>query len=161
MVALENFDKFTGNTCDGVLFLVQLQVLLCNFTKNRPHTRFFTVNFLQNFCTKYLRATASVIHWINSVFVTAQKMKFSIKDFFSKGDQIRWKLQIWSHLLKRSLMENFIFCWVFVLLFWTFLAYPNFVPLISFYDFFSVIMLKKTLRVVFSKFVEKSCVIQY
>ena len=41
---------------------------------------------------------------------TAQKMKFSIKDFFSKCDQIRKKLQIWSHLLKKSLMENFIFC---------------------------------------------------
>ena len=36
-------------------------------------------------------------------------MKFSIKDFFSKCDQIRWKLGIWSHLLKKSLMENFIF----------------------------------------------------
>ena len=41
---------------------------------------------------------------------TAQKMKFSIKDFFSKCDQIRKKLRIWSHLLKKSLMENFIFC---------------------------------------------------
>ena len=30
----------------------------------------------------------------------AQKMKFSIKDFFSKCDQIRRKLRIWSHLLK-------------------------------------------------------------
>ena len=37
-------------------------------------------------------------------------MKFSIKDFFSKCDQIRSKLRIWSHLLKKSLMENFIFC---------------------------------------------------
>ena len=37
-------------------------------------------------------------------------MKFSIKDFFSKCDQIRRKLRIWSHLLKKSLMENFIFC---------------------------------------------------
>ena len=36
-------------------------------------------------------------------------MKFSIKDFFSKCDQIRRKLRIWSHLLKKSLMENFIF----------------------------------------------------
>ena len=27
-----------------------------------------------------------------------------------KCDQIRRKLQIWSHLLKKSLMENFIFC---------------------------------------------------
>ena len=41
---------------------------------------------------------------------TAQKMKFSIKNFFSKCDQIRRKLPILSHLLKKSLMENFIFC---------------------------------------------------
>ena len=42
--------------------------------------------------------------------LTAQKMKFSIKDFFSKCNQIRSFLWIWSHLLKKSLMENFIFC---------------------------------------------------
>ena len=35
---------------------------------------------------------------------TAQKMKFSIKVFLSKCDQINW-----SHLLKKSLMESFIF----------------------------------------------------
>ena len=40
---------------------------------------------------------------------TAQKMKFCIKDFSSKCDQIRRKLQIWSHLLEKSLMENFVF----------------------------------------------------
>ena len=40
----------------------------------------------------------------------AQKMKFSITDFFSKCDQIRSFLRIWSHLLKKSVMENFIFC---------------------------------------------------
>ena len=39
-----------------------------------------------------------------------QKMKFSIKDFFSKCDQIRSFLRIWSHLLKKFLMENLIFC---------------------------------------------------
>ena len=43
-------------------------------------------------------------------YYTAEKMKFSIKNFFSKYDQIRWKLRIWSHLRKKSLMENFIFC---------------------------------------------------
>ena len=43
-----------------------------------------------------------------------KKMKFSIKDYFSKCDQIRRKLWIWSHLLKKSLMENFIFCAVVV-----------------------------------------------
>ena len=37
-------------------------------------------------------------------------MKFFIKDLFSKCDQIRRKLRIWSHLLKKSLTENFIFC---------------------------------------------------
>ena len=37
-------------------------------------------------------------------------MKFSIKDFISKCDQILSFLQIWSHLLEKSLMENFIFC---------------------------------------------------
>ena len=36
-------------------------------------------------------------------------MKFSIKDFFSKCDQIRSKLRIWTHFMKKSLMENFIF----------------------------------------------------
>ena len=36
------------------------------------------------------------------VIVTAKTMKFSIEDFFSKK----------SHLLKKSLMENFIFCTV-------------------------------------------------
>ena len=44
------------------------------------------------------------------VACTAQKMKFSIKDSFSKYDQIRRKQWIWSHLPKKSLMENFAFC---------------------------------------------------
>ena len=41
------------------------------------------------------------------------KMKISFKDFFSKCDQIRSFLRIWSHSLKKSLMENFTFCAVF------------------------------------------------
>ena len=36
------------------------------------------------------------------------KMKFSIKDFFSKCDQIHSFLRIWLHLLKKSLIRNFI-----------------------------------------------------
>ena len=38
--------------------------------------------------------------------LTAQKMKFSNKDFFSKCDQICRFLRIWSHVLKKSLIEN-------------------------------------------------------
>ena len=57
--------------------------------------------------------------------VTAQKMKFSIKDFFSKCDQIHGKLRFWSNLLKKSFIENFIFCAVYTVPFkirksWTF-----------------------------------------
>ena len=47
---------------------------------------------------------------VYKLIIPAQKLKFSIKDFFSKCDQIRRKLWIWSHLLKKSLLENFIFC---------------------------------------------------
>ena len=36
-------------------------------------------------------------------------MKFSVKDFFSKCEQIRSFLRICSHLLKKFLTENFIF----------------------------------------------------
>ena len=36
----------------------------------------------------------------------AQKMKFLITDFFSKCSFLR----IWSDLLKKSVMENLIFC---------------------------------------------------
>ena len=39
----------------------------------------------------------------------AQKMKFSTKDFISKCDQIRSFLRIWSHLLNKSFVQNFIF----------------------------------------------------
>ena len=48
--------------------------------------------------------------WIDLILTKgphiAQKMKFSIKDFFSKCDQIRRKLRIWSYLPKKSLMEK-------------------------------------------------------
>ena len=51
---------------------------------------------------------------VDLLATTAQKMKFSIKDFFSKYDQIRSFLRFWSHLLKKSLMESFIFCAVHI-----------------------------------------------
>ena len=49
----------------------------------------------------------------SSFITTAQRMKFSIKNFFGKCDQIPIFLLGWSHLLKKSLMENFIFCGVY------------------------------------------------
>ena len=42
------------------------------------------------------------------------KTEVFIKGFFSKYKEIQieqgMKLRIWSHLLKKSLMQNFIFC---------------------------------------------------
>ena len=52
----------------------------------------------------------NILLTISSKQNTAQKMKFCIMDFYSKYDQIRSFLRIWSHLLKKSVMENFIFC---------------------------------------------------
>ena len=55
---------------------------------------------------KNLRVPAST----QSHEIAAQKVKFSINDFFRKYDQIESFLWIWSCLLKKALMENFIFC---------------------------------------------------
>ena len=59
---------------------------------------------------------------LNTIF-TAQKMNFSIQDFFSKCNQIRKKLRIWSHLLRKFLIENFIFCAVSNI--WDWSCYEN------------------------------------
>ena len=51
--------------------------------------------------------------FVKGTSFTAQKMKFSSKNFLTICDHIRSFLWIWSHLLKKSLMENFIFCQCF------------------------------------------------
>ena len=69
--------------------------------------------FCQGRCVYFKTPTAAICYIKGTGFTlrtTVQKMKFSIKDFFSKCDQIRRKLRIWSHLLKKFLMQNFIFC---------------------------------------------------
>ena len=53
-------------------------------------------------------------NYFHTIF-TVQKMKFSIKYFSGKCDQICRKLRIWSHLLEKSLMENFIFYAVIII----------------------------------------------
>ena len=54
----------------------------------------------------------------NLCLLHCTKKKFTIKDFFSKCDQIRRKLRIWSHLLKKSLKENFFYCAVLYVTKW-------------------------------------------
>ena len=83
------------------LALVNKQMLACKFIEkdvyNRPFA--FHPHFPKTYPNSYKHRR-----------FTAQNMKFSIKDFFSKRDQIRILLRISPHLLKKSLMENFNFC---------------------------------------------------
>ena len=88
--------KLLGNTKsninkDKISEITQVVLVDCNIVNNDYHhdSRVYTFH-----CTK--------------------KLKVSIKDFFSKCDQTHRKLRTWSYLLKKSLMENFIFCPVFV-----------------------------------------------
>ena len=67
----------------------------------------FSQNFRNLLYVEMFLGVACLARWQTT---TAQNMKFSIKDYFSKTDQICSKLQIWSHLLKKVLTENFIFC---------------------------------------------------
>ena len=53
----------------------------------------------------FLTQTMSSFHCLYLQY----KKEFSIKDFFSKSDQFRSFLRIWSCLLKKSLKENLSF----------------------------------------------------
>ena len=62
------------------------------------------------FIKKRLRHSCFHVNFVKSLrTATGRKMRFSIKDFFSKSDQICIFQLIWSHLLKKSLLENSIF----------------------------------------------------
>ena len=72
-------------------------------------TKILNENFFLHFCKNIVSFSCFFFTF------TAQKMTFSIKEFFSKCDQIRNFQRIWSHLLKKSLMQNIIFCAVIIL----------------------------------------------
>ena len=74
----------------------------------------FIVHFKQLVTHRVQTNQNFVLKCIPSVLIrvlfTAQKMKFYIKDFFSECHRIHSFLRIWPHLLRKSLMENLIFC---------------------------------------------------
>ena len=106
----------------GTIFVSLQPINLYNFTKLAPRCvctpwsfpKIFKIVFsLRNseqLLSKHILLIAfTVLKWI-SASILSQKMKFSIKGLFNKGNQIRSFLRIWSHLLKKSLMTNFTFC---------------------------------------------------
>ena len=88
--------------CDAASF----STLVCGARRD------FIKDFAVFLCLSELKCR--VICEACKIYITAQKRKFSIKDFFSKCDQIRKKLRIWLHLLKKSLTDNLIFCAVYL-----------------------------------------------
>ena len=63
-----------------------------------------------NWENPYQRCIENSVKHLRLKLVTAQEMKFFIEDIFSKCEQLRSFLRIWTHLLKKVFMENFIFC---------------------------------------------------
>ena len=96
------------NVCWTVLNRVQIIVRysLCNNFPSAAKVLMLQVEISQlcNFTSQI-----SQLHFATFCCDTAQEVKFCFKDFFSKCDQIRSFLRIWSCLLK-SPIENFIFC---------------------------------------------------
>ena len=67
----------------------------------------FVENRSANFC--WTLTHLSVVYFTHRNSRQHKKMKFSIKNFFSKSCQIHSFLRIWSHLLNKSSIKNFIF----------------------------------------------------
>ena len=69
-----------------------------------------TVNNRSQIISVYEPFLSRVSNMIDvKIKLALQKTKYSINDFFGKCDKIRSFLRIWSHLMKKSLMDKFIF----------------------------------------------------
>ena len=93
------------------LAIIFKQIILTNICKTQILFKCCNLIYLVNFVSIHLgrfysrleiRRGWKIRGWVIRQNVTAQKMKFSIKDFFSKCGQIRIFLRIWSHLQKKS-----------------------------------------------------------
>ena len=96
------------------VFLRDIQLLIAGTLFRRSHPEVFLVKGALKICSRFTGEHPTKCDFSskqgNSISHIAQKIKFSIKDYFSKCDQIRSFWRIWSYLLKKSLMENFFFC---------------------------------------------------
>ena len=110
--ALKDWAIFTGKHLCWSLFFIKLQVFSPATLLKRDSNTVVFLWILWNFY--WIIFIESLFHKITLLAAsTAQKIKISIKNFFSKCDQILGFRRIWSHLLKKFSMENFIFCAVF------------------------------------------------
>ena len=101
---LQNVLIETSNVCFKNFYISHL--VLCHFLmpwslENSKGINTFSITFSNNEWEDY-------VFWSLFIGFTAQKMKFSIIDFFSTCDQIRRKLRIWSHFLMKLWIKNFV-----------------------------------------------------
>ena len=115
---LQYLTKGTNRTkhsrTDQAKFCINNICILGKYRSQLPRQLIF---ISRSYLKTRLAETLMSLSFLQCLF-TAQKIKFFIKDFFSKCDQIRSFLQIWTHLLKKSLMENFSFYAVVVAIPW-------------------------------------------
>ena len=101
LISVESSCSFSHLAVYNPTFIFQFYKFDCLLVSIRTKILFLVIwNIFYRFADRSQQKNSS----------TAQKMELSIKDFFSKCDQIRNFLRIWSNLLKKSLMENSIFC---------------------------------------------------
>ena len=99
-----------------IIYIYNLVAPLSKQTKNLQRFLILSI-FINILWLKQFQVRVMVVFTLLETFKTSimklslhKRWSLTVKDFFSKYDQICRKLRIWSHLLKKSLMENFIFC---------------------------------------------------
>ena len=124
----QKFSKFHRKTTMLVSLVNKVADLkVCYFIKKRLQDSFFfhwNCQIIENtFFTEHLQCLLLKISILLQSLssIRAQKMKFSVRNFFIKCDNLCRKLRIGSHLLMESVMESFIFVQCI-----TFLIYGNF-----------------------------------
>ena len=99
--------------------------MICNFTRNRTLSQVFSLEYCEIFepCSSFterpMHCSAGMMNFSDvskrMCIYTAQKMKFSIKDFFSKCDVVE-KLFPGSFLIN----QNWVYLWINILKFYIF-----------------------------------------
>ena len=111
--AMKNYYKISSTICN---------VFLCIFGNFQNNYFYNGCTHKNNFLIKsfqfwhrvfiyqcFIRQYYQDLCW-QTFFITKQELKSLLELSSLDSDQIRNFLRIWSHILKKSLMENFIFC---------------------------------------------------
>ena len=103
-------------TCKFIKNVALAQVFSCEFCEISKNTFVYITSlgdcfWIDNYDCMLTFFWSYWVVWsqsyLTSVIEQTLHKNFFVKDFFSRCDQIRSVLKIWSHILKKSLMKNF------------------------------------------------------